>query len=152
MRLHQIPQTEDHMQAGVNKGSVYIVEDDKLLALVTKRLLTQLGYSIAGVAKSALEAVDEVSSFDADVILMDISLNGDMDGIEAVRRIRKSSDIPVIFLSGSSDKETWRRAREVGMTDFLVKPICADDLVAPLKQAISESRMMQASRKRDRVG
>lgn len=131
------------MKNRIHKGSVLIVEDDRLLTLITERLLTKLGYKVAGKVQSARKAIEAVRETSADVVLMDISLDDDMNGIEAARLIRQFSDIPLIFLSGSSDESAYRQATEVGMTDFLVKPISADDLVEPLKQAMEESKSLE---------
>lgn len=140
------------MKNRMHKGSVLIVEDDRLLTLVTERLLTKLGYKVAGKVQSAREAIDAVREISADVVLMDISLDSEMSGIEAARRIRQFSDIPLIFLSGSSDESTYRQATDVGMTDFLVKPISADDLVEPLKLAIDESKSLEFTKPMNAAG
>lgn len=140
------------MKNGMHKGSVLIVEDDRLLTLVTERLLTKLGYTVVGTVQSAREAIDAVRETSADAVLMDISLDDEMSGIEAARRIREFSDIPLIFLSGSSDESTYRQAAKVGMTDFLIKPISADDLVDPLNQAMEESRSLAFSEPMNRAG
>lgn len=140
------------MKNRMHKGSVLIVEDDRLLTLVTERLLTKLGYYVAGKVQSAREAIDAVRETPADAVLMDISLDDEMSGIEAARQIRQFSSIPLIFLSGSSDESTYRQAEEVGMTDFLVKPISADDLVEPLNQAMEESQSLVFSEPMNRAG
>ncbi len=122
------------------KGSVLIVEDDKLISLVQERLLKKLGFEVKGKAKSGSEAIEKVKSSSPDLILMDISLAGDMDGIETMTEIRKFSDTPVIYLSGDQDKYNYRRAKSTGFIDYLVKPVTADELVGPVSRAVKESR------------
>lgn len=119
------------------KGNVFIVEDDMLLSLVEERLLMKLGYTITGKAISGEEAVPKIKSSKPDVILMDISLNGKMDGIDTMTEIRNFSSVPVIYLSGNSDQLNLERAKKTNYVDYLVKPITEHDLVKPLNKAIT---------------
>ncbi len=119
------------------KKKVLIVEDDKLLALVEERLVERLGFQVVGTAISGEEAIILVQENNPDIILMDISLKGEMDGIDAVEKIRKELNTPVIYLSGNSDKFNYERAKKTNFIDYLVKPVTADDLVGPLKKAVS---------------
>jgi two-component system, response regulator PdtaR len=120
------------------KKKVLIVEDDKLLALVEERLVERLGFQVVGTAVTGEEAIILVQENSPDIILMDISLKGDMDGIDAVEIIREDYSTPVIYLSGNSDKFNYERAKKTNFIDYLVKPVTADDLVGPLKKAVSE--------------
>lgn len=124
-------------------GSALIVEDDSLLALVEERLLVKLGYRVVGQAKYAKEAIKLVRQLEPDFILMDISLKGDMDGIEAIQEIRKFSDIPVIYLSGTSDRVSYERARKTHFVDYLIKPVTLDDLKGPACRA-TKKRMKRS--------
>lgn len=119
-----------------NKGDVFIVEDDMLLSLVEERLLIKLGYTVTGKAISGEEAVPKIKSVKPDIVLMDISLNGDMDGIDTMIKIRNFSSVPVIYLSGNSDQLNLERAKKTQYVDYLVKPITEHDLVDPLKRAM----------------
>jgi two-component system, response regulator PdtaR len=127
------------------KQKVLIVEDDKLLALVEERLVERLGFEVVGTAVSGEDAVSLVRENQPDIILMDISLKGEMDGIDAVEIIRKKYNIPVIYLSGNSDKFNFERAKKTNFIDYLVKPVTADDLIGPLKKAVSELRVEGSS-------
>lgn len=120
-----------------NKGNVFIVEDDMLLSLVEERLLMKLGYSVTGKAVSGEEAVPKIKKAKPDVILMDISLSGEMDGIDTMTKVRNFSSVPVIYLSGNSDQLNLERAKKTRYVDYLVKPITEHDLVDPLKKAMS---------------
>lgn len=119
-----------------SKGNVFIVEDDMLLSLVEERLLIKLGYSVIGKAVSGEEAVSKIRAAKPDAILMDISLNGSMDGIDTMTEIRNFSSVPVIYLSGNSDQLNLERAKKTRYVDYLVKPITEHDLVEPLKRAM----------------
>lgn len=113
---------------------VLIVEDDKLLALVEERLVTKLGYKVVGTAVTGEEAIEKVARLKPDVVLIDISLKGDMDGIEAVEQIQRFSSVPVIYLSGNSDNYNYERAKKTGFHSYLMKPVTKDELAEPLKK------------------
>lgn len=117
--------------------NILIVEDDMLLSLVEERLIEKLGHRVVAKAGSGEEAVKKSKKLKPDLILMDIVLKGEMDGIEAMEKIREDSDVPVIYLSGNSDRFNYERAKKTGFTGYLVKPITGEDLIRPLKQAFS---------------
>ncbi len=110
-----------------------------LLSLVEERLIQKLGHTVVGKTGSAEEAVKKVEELDPDIIIMDIVLKGEMDGIDAMQEIRKTSEVPVIYLSGNSDRFNYERARKTDFTDYLVKPITSNDLKAPLLKAFGEN-------------
>lgn len=130
------------------KGTVLIVEDDMLLSLVEGRIVEKLGYEVLAKAVNGREAIEKARVHHPDVILMDISLKGDLDGIDTMKEIRTLSDVSVIYLSGNSDKHNRERARKTNPIDYLVKPISADSLIRPLKKAIKISRL---NKKDDRI-
>lgn len=115
---------------------VLIVEDDMLLSLVEERLVQKLGYNVIAKVGSGEEAVKMVGELDPDLIIMDIVLKGEMDGIQAMEIIRKNSDVPVVYLSGNSDRFNFERAKKTGFTDYLVKPVTSQDLKKPLHKAL----------------
>lgn len=123
-----------------NKGNVFIVEDDMLLSMVEERLLTKLGYNVAGKAMSGEDAIPRIKSVKPDVVLMDISLNGKLDGVDTMIKIRNFSTVPVIYLSGNSDQLNVERAKKTQYVDYLVKPITEHDLIEPLKKAMNKVR------------
>lgn len=120
---------------------VLIVEDDMLLSLVEERLIQKMGHDVIAKVGSGKDAIEKAEELKPDIIVMDIILKGDMDGIEAMEEIRKHSDVPVIYLSGNSDRFNYERARKTGFTDYLVKPITSNDLKKPFKEAFSNSHV-----------
>ncbi|MCC5914819.1 MAG: response regulator [Balneolaceae bacterium] len=128
------------MSAKNSKGSVIIVEDDMLLSLVQSRMIEKLGYDVVAKAVSGEDAVEKVRELQPDAVVMDISLKGPMDGIDAMEEIRTFSDVSVIYLSGNSDKQSLARARKTLFTEFLVKPITADQLAGPLESAVNPKK------------
>jgi len=118
-----------------DKKKVLIVEDDLILSLLYENYMDKLGFETEGelvYGKTAIEAAKEA---DPDLILMDISLEGEMDGIEAMLEIRKFSSVPVIYITGNSDKAHQERAKQTDYSDYLIKPIEFNELKASLVKA-----------------
>lgn len=121
-----------------SKGKVLIVEDDMLLSMVEERLITRLGFDVVGKVTRGADAIDKADELNPDIIVMDISLKGEMDGIEAMELIREKSSVPVIYLSGSGDRYSYERAKKTGFTEYLTKPVTSGDLKEPLSLALSQ--------------
>lgn len=117
--------------------NVLIVEDDMLLSLVEERLIQKLGHNVVGKVTTGKEAIEKSKELSPDLIMMDIILKGEMDGIEAMEKIREESEVPVIYLSGNSDRYNFERAKKTQFTDYLVKPITSKDLKEPMDIAFS---------------
>lgn len=133
------------MSTNQQKGSVLIVEDDLLLSMVEERLITNLGFDVVGKVDNGLDAVEKVEELDPDIIVMDISLKGDMDGIDTMEEIREKSDVPVVYLSGSGDRYSYERAKKTGFTDYLTKPVTGGDLETPLLTALDQKKNSSGS-------
>lgn len=118
-----------------DKKTVMIVEDDLILNLLYESYLERLGYSAEGELVYGKTAIEVARRTSPNLILMDISLEGEMDGIDAMREIRTFSDTPVIYITGNSDPYHVDRAKETGYLEYLVKPIEFNDL----KQAIERN-------------
>ncbi|MEP1152183.1 MAG: response regulator [Balneola sp.] len=114
--------------------TVMIVEDDLILNLLYESYLEKLGYGAEGELVYGKTAIEVAKRIKPDLILMDISLEGDMDGIEAMLEIRKFSDVPVIYITGNSDPYHVDRAKETNYLDYLVKPIEFDVLKKSLEK------------------
>jgi DNA-binding response OmpR family regulator len=118
-----------------SKKKVFVVEDDLILNLLYENYMEQLGFETEGELVYGKTAVDLAKKINPDLILMDIALEGDMDGIEAMLEIRKFSDVPVIYITGNSDESNRTRAIETKYTDFLTKPVEFEDLKESLIRA-----------------
>jgi DNA-binding NarL/FixJ family response regulator len=103
--------------------SILIVEDEILLALALQLHLEKWGYQVCGVAVSAESTLDEVEQTRPDLILMDIGLYGDDDGIVTAEQIHRRFPIPIIFITGYTDTNIRKRAMQLHPAGFLVKPI-----------------------------
>ncbi len=110
------------------KKKVIIVEDDLILNLLYESYLERLGFETEGELVYGKTAIETAKKIDPDLVVMDISLEGDIDGIDAMLEIRKFSDVPVIYITGNSDPYHVERAKETDPLDYLTKPIEFEDL------------------------
>jgi len=116
------------------KLSIFIVEDDAFQAFFLEKMISRLGYDIIGKSSSGEQAVQLTVQLKPDIILMDISLEGLMDGIEAARIIQESISAKIIYITGSSDDYHRKRAEETDYSDYLIKPVTKDILERSLKK------------------
>ncbi|MEX0639174.1 MAG: response regulator [Balneolaceae bacterium] len=125
-----------------NVKKVLIVEDDLILNLLFESYMEKLGFDTEGELVYGKTAVDMTRKLNPDLILMDIALEGEMDGIEAMLEIRTFSDVPVIYITGNSDPSHRERAQITGFLDYLIKPIEFEDLKSSINKhlGIKEDR------------
>lgn len=122
----------------MNVKKILIVEDDLLLAMLNKRLVELLGHEVVKCLKSGEDAVEYARENSFDLILMDVRLKNEMDGITAMTEINKFKDIPAIYVTGNSDRETRERAGKTNMAAFCVKPINFEELEKIIGNITSE--------------
>lgn len=120
----------------MTKPRIFLVEDDDILAKTTEWRIQKLGYEFAGRAFRGKDAIRLIADLRPDVILMDINLNGEMDGIVVADIIRKDYGIPVIFLTSLMDRETIARAKLTGPNGYLTKPFDNKDLMTAIELAV----------------
>jgi len=120
------------------KASIMIVEDEGVVSIDIRNILRRSGYDIAAVAFLGEEAVKKAEEAHPDLVLMDIGLRGEIDGIEAAKMIRKRCQIPVVFLTGFADENTLAKAREADPSGFIIKPIDEEELRKTIEEALSE--------------
>ncbi|WP_129596781.1 response regulator [Methanohalophilus profundi] len=118
--------------------SVLIVEDEIIIAMGLKLKLENQGYIVRGIVSDGQTAIKTASCTGPDIILMDIILKGDMDGIEVAGKIKQNSSIPIIFITGISDKETLRRAHKIKPVGLLTKPYSDRHLFKKIELALSK--------------
>lgn len=116
---------------------IVIVEDDSLVALGMRLYLESRGHEVAAIAATGSQALSSFLTSRLDLILMDVRLKGEMDGVEAARRIQTQSDLPIIFVSGSGDPDTLRRIRALNPADLLLKPVTPSDLAAAVDRVMA---------------
>jgi CheY-like chemotaxis protein len=120
----------------MEKIKILVVEDEIILALGLKNKLESLGYIVTDIAASGNETIDKVSQNKPDLILMDIVLKGDMDGIETAAKLNETESIPVIYLTAYADDEILKRAATTEPYGYILKPYKEKELKANIEMAI----------------
>ena len=129
---------------------VMVVEDDLTLAADLTESLTKMGYEVIARAVSADECMLEADRHRPDIALMDIGLQGELDGVDAARMLRARFDTPVVFLSGYADDKTTSRARDAGALGYLLKPFRWSELKSAVEVAVFRHQLESQLRDRER--
>ncbi|RLA86666.1 MAG: hypothetical protein DRG58_11810 [Deltaproteobacteria bacterium] len=122
------------------KKRILIVEDERIIAEDLKQTLETLGYSVSAIVASGEEAINAVAAQNPDLVLMDIVLKGEMDGIAAAAQIRSLFKIPVVFLSAYGDAQTLERAKVTEPFGYILKPFDNRELHINIEIALHKSR------------
>lgn len=133
----------------MEKIKILIVEDCRITAKKIKRDLINLGYGIIGMATSGEEAISLCFAHNPDLILMDIEIEGQMNGIETAEKIRLHLDIPIIYLTALSDEETLMKARATGGFAYLIKPFKTRDLYANIEMITYAHNMKKRAKENE---
>jgi CheY-like chemotaxis protein len=133
----------------VKKILILIVEDDFIVAKVIEKSLISLGYAIAGLVATGEEAIAQAESEKPDLVLMDIRLQGKMDGIYASEKIHATLNIPVIFLTAFSDQKTFERALATAPYGYIIKPFSANTLSTTIRVALEKKHADQIKDERN---
>lgn len=115
---------------------ILIVEDEGIIALDLKGRLNRLGYEVPAIAASGGEAFKYALDIKPDMILMDIRIKGDMDGVDTAHRIREFTNIPVIFISAHADAHTIERVKETCPYGYLTKPFNEKELLTTIETGL----------------
>ncbi len=129
--------------------SILIVEDEGIVAQDLQETIARLGYKVAGVAGEGVQAVCMAEELRPQLVIMDVGLRGDIDGIQAAQMIQERARIPVIFLTGHRDLDTLDRAVRTGPLGYLVKPFQEVELRCSIEVAIHKHRAEIATRERE---
>jgi CheY-like chemotaxis protein len=120
-------------------AKILIVEDEYIIAEGTQHMLERLGYEVTEIVSSGLEAIRSIKASMPDLILMDINIKGDMDGIETAKKIKEQWDIPVIYFTAYSDVEILERAKITEPYGYMIKPVKEKELISTIKMALYKS-------------
>lgn len=123
------------MSDSLTDKKVLIVEDDMIISMVLERMIKKLGHQVVKKVIAGQDAIDSFFELEPDLILMDIQLKDNIDGITAMQKIREESDVHVIYITGNSDQYNLERAQKTDFVDYLVKPI----QMSHLKKSISKA-------------
>lgn len=113
--------------------TLFIVEDEIIVAKDLERLLTQAGYSVVGMAQTYEKAIQKLTEASPDLILCDIHLNGPQDGLDLMTEIQAKTPIPFILISAYTDLPTLKRATGLQPEQYLTKPISESQLLTSIQ-------------------
>ncbi|HYX08240.1 MAG TPA: response regulator [Bacteroidales bacterium] len=117
---------------------VLIVEDDKIQQIILERILNKMGHTVIGSSSEGSKAIESALRIGAvDLILMDINLADDIDGIEAAKEISKHREVKLVYITSSSDPEKYERAKQTKFIDYLMKPLTKEMLEETFLKAFS---------------
>lgn len=124
------------MEVLKTKPNILVVEDEAVIVLDIRSRLLQMGYTVAGTASAAKEAVDLAGRYRPGLVLMDIRLQGNSSGIEAADEIRRRFKLPVIFLTAHADEATIQQAKLTRPYGYILKPFNDQELHAAIEIAL----------------
>jgi len=116
---------------------ILIVEDEILNAMYLKTLMKDKGHDVIGVVDKGIDAINSALQNDPDLILMDIRLKDEINGIEAINEIHKNKFIPVIYITASTDRETFVEAKRTKMIALITKPIIESELIDHINEVFN---------------
>ena len=120
----------------VNLPRILIVEDEPFIAENLQEMLSIFGYEETEIANSANQAIKAIKTNRPDMVLLDVKIKGDQDGIELGAIIQEQYHIPFLYITSYSDKETVNRAKHTNPLGFIVKPFTKDDVYAAIEVAL----------------
>ena len=133
----------------MTKAKILIVEDEGIVAKNIQVMLTDLGYGISEFVLSGEAAVKKAEEMQPDLILMDIKIKGDLDGIKTAKKIQELFDTPIVFLTAYMDEATLKRAKMIEPYGYLLKPIGEKELYTTIEIALYKSKMLRELKERE---
>lgn len=122
---------------------ILLVEDEGITAMDLEASLNDLGYEVVGIATTGESAISLTTDREPDLILMDIKLKGEMDGIKAVEHIHAHFDVPVVYLTAHADQATLERAKKTSPFGYIVKPFNEVELNSTIQMALNKFAIEQ---------
>jgi PAS domain S-box-containing protein len=120
----------------LNHLKIVIVEDDPILCDLLKIRLAKMGYTVSGMYATGEDAIRAILEHPPDLVIMDVTLVGKMDGIEAAQQMQKKRPLPIVYLTGSTDPETFERAKITEDSEYVIKPFSDSDLHIAIEMAV----------------
>ena len=118
------------------KTKILIAEDEAIFALSMQKALTRFGYDVCELVSTGEKAVERVRLEKPDLVIMDVILNGRVNGLEAAVQIRSGSDIPILFITGYEEGKLIEQIKSITSTTYLIKPIKPKALESAITQAL----------------
>lgn len=120
----------------MNQKKVLIVEDDRMLSAIFQMFIRDLGHKLIGIVSEGQEAIDLCTSEHPDIVLMDIHIRGDMDGVATAKVIEEKFDIPIIYITGDFEEASVENSLLSNTYGFLVKPLYKSTLGVAIEFAL----------------
>ena len=117
----------------MNKLNILILEDESLTALYIKQIVEESNYSVTNISSNADDALRFLSENHVDIILADIKIDGDCDGVCFAKKVNELYKIPLIFLTAQIDDKTLNRVSDIKYCGYIAKPFTSDDILTNLK-------------------
>lgn len=127
----------------MNRGTILVVEDERIIGCDVQGILQRAGYQVPLVVSTGLEAVAKADEIRPDLVLMDVTLRGGIDGVEAAYRIRQQQDIPIVYLTANGDREIFNRIKETDPVAFIRKPYEEEELLTTIEISLHQYRTQQ---------
>lgn len=121
------------------EGRILIVEDDYIQSYMMEIMLESLSYDVVGIAETGESAIAMASELKPDLVLIDIMLNGELDGIDAAKKILESSGISIIYVTGGSIAYYRKKASQTDYAGILTKPFDRESLAAAINKHFAAS-------------
>ena len=129
--------------ASPNSPRVLLCEDEGLTIMMLRKALRTHGYTVAGETSTAQEAIQIATTTPLDLILMDVNLQGQTDGIEAARQILSHHFVPIIMLTAIVDRDQVQRAFDAGVSGYISKPVTSQNLIPMLTAILAQTPVAQ---------
>jgi len=120
---------------------IQIVEDDEDIVEVLEDFLISMGHAITGSSSSGMDALNIADKYHPDLVLMDIGLRGEINGIQTAKELKSLHNVPIVFVTGSFDSSTIEEAKEAEPMGYLIKPIDMQELKVTIEFAIYKHRL-----------
>lgn len=131
-------------------AKILVVEDQRIIAKNIKASLEKLGYDVLALVTSGEEAIETAAKLLPDLVLMDIRLSGNMDGVTAAEQIYSDLHIPIVYLTAHSDIATVKRATVTGAFGYILKPFKQQDLLATIETALNRYQLEKELKQSER--
>ena len=147
----QAGETVAQLELRMTTTKILVVEDESIVARDLINRLNRFGYAVLGTVASGEEALEEIGRSRPDLVLIDITLRGSIDGIETAARIREEFGLPVVYLTAHSDDHTLERAKKTEPLGYILKPFEDRELHATLDVALYRHETSRRLRENERI-
>lgn len=117
-------------------SNIIVVEDEVIVAEDIKSILLKEGYEISAIVSSGSRAIKEINKYTPDLVIMDIMLEGDLDGVDVAKKIKEDLNIPIVFITAYTDEETLQKAKLTEPYGYIIKPFEAVELKTIIELAL----------------